>query len=133
MSKFLEASMIYTTDCSGSYVPQFESLQDLIKKCYKSPENKCVDGRTFCYALNSSLKKIIKENLKIGESYPLKAYSFFIFYSPLNSSTDKKSNIIEISEGIFKNCSSITGGEHFINIAESYGVINVQFEVCRGK
>jgi hypothetical protein len=132
ISNLLEASMYHTTDCAVNYVPQYREVQDLIKECYKNPEQQCLNGLGVCHVLESTLKDLIDQSLKISEDSPNKAYNLKIYYTSLNS-LNETIDILLLQEGIFKNCSSKPGGNHLIAVTLSSGTINTELEVCRGE
>ena len=132
ISNLLEASMYHTTDCAVNYVPQYREVQDLIKECYRNPEQKCLNSLTVCTVLETTLKNLIDQSLKVGEDAPNKAYSLKIYYNSLNS-LNETIDVLSLEEGIFKNCSSQPGGSHSIAVTLSSGTINTELEVCRGE
>lgn len=132
ISNLLEASMYHTTECAVNYVPQYREVQDLIKECYKNPEQKCLNGKGVCVVLESTFKELIDQSLTVSEVSPNKAYILKIQYSSLNS-LNETIEILKFEEGIFKNCSSKPGGSHSIAVTLSSGTIDTELEVCRGE
>ncbi len=129
ISNLLQASMYSTTNCSISW-PGYKNGQELVKSCFKN--ERCLDGRMACEALNSTLKNIISQSLKISEDTPNKAYKLSIYYLP--SGSDEKDYFIpEIKKGLFEGCNSIIGGNHKIEISSiGSGTIFLELDVCRG-
>ena len=132
ISNFLEASMYHTTGCAVNYIPQYREVQDLIKECYKNPEQKCLNGFGVCTELETTLKTLIDKSLQVSEESPNKAYNLRIYYSSLNS-LNETFDILLLEEGIYQNCSSNPGGSHSIAVTLSSGIINTELEVCRGE
>lgn len=127
ISYFLDASMYYTTECVINFIPQYQNLEDLIKKCYEG--NICLNQIDSCRILNETFKDIIQKGLKIGVDSPNKAYTLNIYYAEENS-TEPSYEILTIAEGEFKACNSKTGGV----VSRSYGRghIETELEVCKG-
>lgn len=73
---FIQATLQYNTDCAKNYESNFLSIKDLIIRCERN--EKCLDERYACSALNSTLKGIAQENWQIGENWPVKGYEFVI-------------------------------------------------------
>lgn len=140
VSNFLKASMYYTTDCAVNYIPQYRETQDLIKECYRNSLQKCLNEKEVCEVLNETLKKIMKESLRVDKDAPDKAYRMEIYYAPLNyedfsprEKEEAKQDKIALIEGVFANCSSIVGSMHSIQLTSTSGKINIELEICRGK
>jgi hypothetical protein len=133
ISKLLSSSMYYTTDCAKVFVPQYRSLQELIKACYNNASEKCSDNRNPCIVLNDTLKNIIGKSLKIDPEAPNKAYSINIKYNSTGSTTPIK-NILDLKEGKFQNCSSIVGYNNKVQDTDFIGtaIIETTLRVCQG-
>ncbi|VVB78477.1 Uncharacterised protein [uncultured archaeon] len=132
ISNLLQASIYYTTDCAINYVPEYEDIQGLISDCYKNPEQKCLDGKDVCQALNKTLKTIIQQSLNVNEDSPNKAYRMNIYYSPLNNIQDKET-ILYFEQGIFDKCKSKPGGSYSLPAGTfSSSTINIELEICSG-
>lgn len=131
VSNLLQSAMYYTTDCAINYIPNYKEGQDLIKECYENPDEKCLNEENVCEALDSNLKRLIEEGLRVGEDSKNKAYKLDIYYQI--SETEQREDILYSENGIFSNCSSIPGGSHSISASRfGYGTINIELEVCRG-
>jgi hypothetical protein len=131
ISKLLSSSMYYTTDCAEGYVPEYRNLQQLIKSCYSKDE--CLDGRDSCLVLNDTLKNIIGKSLNIDPNLSNKAYSINIEYK-LTSSTSPTTELLELKEGKFQNCSSIVGYTQEVQEKDLIGtvIIETTLKVCQG-
>jgi len=130
ISHFLEASMHYTTDCAVSYIPNYETLQDLIKSCYKNNLETCLNDKGVCEALNSSLEKLML-NLDIDEDKPNKAYELNIYYADNSSTTGDV--LVKMSDGVFEDCDSVLGSSHAIYVSNiNSGNIWVELDLCKG-
>jgi len=132
ISNLLISSMYYTSDCAINYVPNYKDGQDLIKECYSNSISVCLNSKNVCESLDSTMRKLIGESLKVGEDSPNKAYELIIYYKDLEGELPNE-EILILEEGIFSNCSSQTGGRHFIPAGDvGGGTINVELSVCRG-
>jgi hypothetical protein len=122
IQNFLEASMISTTDCAINFVPQYESLEDLIKSCYEN--QKCLNGKTSCEELNLTITKILENSWNTGEESRYSGYYMGVYYS--SNSSEEIQNIMSIEKGTCNTGKS--GAEKLIS---SYpGTITVRMEVC---
>ena len=130
MSYLLSAFNEYTTNCTTTYIPQYETGQELIQECYSNEAELCQDGRTVCEVLNDTFKEVIGKTLDVGETYQNKAYRITTKYFVKGS---KEQNITKFSmqEGSFVNCTERYGG--FSIISASPGSLEVRLEVCKGK
>jgi len=131
ISNFLEAGMYYTTDCAVGFIPQYKSCQELIKACWNN--DRCLDDRTACKALNETLKTIIQQGLEVCDDENKcinKAYKINIYYSPLDSELPDE-EILNFQEGKFEKCKNSFGGSHLIPLSSiNAGTLNVELEVC---
>lgn len=128
VQNFLQASMLYTTECAISYEPQYESLQDLIKSCYINQQ--CLDGEMACNVLNSILAGLVHESWLASENKPVNGYSLIIYYEELGEDEEmsRKDEILKLQEN-WQNCTgSRTGAEHLIYYHP--GNIIISMEVC---
>jgi len=134
IQNFLQNSMRYTTSCAINYAPEYSSIEDLIKSCYKNENQECVDERKVCEAVNETLSELVPESLQVDPEGKINAYSMFIYYEDLSASDEKnrskketqKHEILRLSKG---NCTgSKTGAEHLI--AYHPGNIVVSIEIC---
>ena len=122
VENFLQASMLYTTDCVLSIEPV--NLRTLMKKCYDGVG--CLDGRESCSVLNETLTKIAKEGWKIGEDRPENAYFIEIYYEEGEDEERFEKKILSINEG---NCTgSKKGAEYFLDHAP--GTIVIEMKIC---
>lgn len=132
ISNLLQASIYYTSDCAINFVPQYQEIQDLISACYKNPEQKCLDGKNVCLALNETLREIIERSLSVSPESPNKAYKLNIYYSPLNNIQDKET-ILLLDQGLFDKCKSRPGGIYSLPAGTfSSSTINIELELCSG-
>lgn len=135
ISHLLEASMYYTSDCAINYIPQYRSIQDLIKECYKDKSGdsrKCLDGGDVCGSLKDNLKDILNKGLVISEESVNKAYKLDVYFTS-DDSIENKEEILSLENGKFANCSSIVGGSHLIPVSSfGFGKIETELLVCRG-
>jgi hypothetical protein len=130
ISNLIEASMLHTTDCAISFVPQYQSIQELIVKTYDDGSQKCMNEKTVKEELQASLKKLFDSGLAIGENSVNKGYNSEIYYQDLK--IDNPRNVLaNFSGGNFANCSSIITGDDIIPSGD-YGTLSLELEVCKG-
>lgn len=151
VSNLLQASMYYTTDCSVSYLPNYEDIQGLIGIYYQNRDSnqKCLpkkicksssspEGEITCTeneeryvkdVLEETLKKVLDDSLHVSEDSPRKAYKLDIYYI---ATTDKtRENLLNISNGVFRNCTSQPGSQHQISAGiYSSEKINIDLVMC---
>lgn len=129
VQNFLQSSMSYTTECAINFEPQYDSLQDLIKNCYKN--QKCLNGKMACQELEETLSELLYDSWLAGSERPVNAYSMIIYYSEEQEGQgygERKDEILTIQEN-WQNCvGSRTGAEHLISY--SPGTIIVSMEIC---
>ena len=134
IQNFLQSSMRYTTSCAINYAPEYSSIEDLIKSCYKNENQECVDERKVCEAVNETLSELVPESLQVDPEGKINAYSMFIYYEDISEADEEngskeeiqKQEILRLSEG---NCTgSKTGAEHLI--AYHPGSIVASIEIC---
>ena len=132
ISNLLQASIYYTTDCAINFLPEYENIQGLISACYKNSEQKCLNGKNVCEALNETFKRIVEQTLRISPDSPNKAYTLNIYSSPLNNLHDKET-IAFIQKGVFADCKSKPGGIYSLPTGTfSSSTINIELEICSG-
>lgn len=132
VTNLLESSMHYTSDCVISFIPQYESGEDLVKSCWE--DEKCLDERLTCEVLNSTLKQIINKGLEVCEDKNKcknKAYKLNIYYSPLDLELPNE-EILNFQEGLFEGCKATFGGSHSIPLTSlTAGTLNLELTVCK--
>ena len=128
ISDFLQASFYYTTNCTTSYIPAYESIQDLIKACYRN--EKCINtDKMTCNVLKEDFSKIIKDSFQVSDIAKNKAYKLNIYYK--DSELDiPPEYIMNFTQGNFKNCSTEAGASQAIFMDN--GNINVELDMCYG-
>ena len=70
---FIQSFLPYTTDCRDNL--EFSSVQKLIFRCYAA--ERCVDGRSTCEVLESTLRGIVEESWQV-ENRPIAGYDLQI-------------------------------------------------------
>jgi len=128
ISDFLQASMYHTTDCVLNNIPNYLSLQNLIKTCYNDNSTTCFNGDRVCEVLNTTLDNIIKNGLRVGEQNPNKAYKLNMYFD-IKDSTIPRESILQMQQGNFGNCSSIIGSSYFIPYIENIKIGNIWIEL----
>ncbi|MEM0465828.1 MAG: hypothetical protein QXW97_03985 [Candidatus Pacearchaeota archaeon] len=127
ISNLLSASMYYTSNCSFKYIPNYKTGQDLIKECFKNPNEICDDGRNICKALNESYKEIIEESLMVGEDSPIKGYKLKMYFKPSKSENPNK-EFLNMFKGNLNNCTARYAGTNTLHLDS--GNIEVKLEIC---
>lgn len=130
ISDLLSASMLYTTNCSTTYMPVYESGQELVKECYANAGELCLDGRTVCQALNDTIKETIGDVLDVSEISRYKAFKVNISYY-VKGSTTPRNEFFNTGRGSFANCSARYGG--YNPIYQSPGYIEIRLQVCKAR
>jgi hypothetical protein len=72
IESFIQSSLQYTTDCQNNL--GFTSLQETIISCENGEI--CLDGKSSCEVLNSTLDNIIKKGWNVGSQSAVKGYEF---------------------------------------------------------
>ncbi len=143
ISDFLQSSMYYTTNCTTSYIPAYESIQDLIKACYRNENcinliNENGDNKMACAVLKEDFSKIVKDSFQVSDIAKNKAYKLNIYYedrketqvSLTSQPSLNKEYIMNFTEGNFGNCSSEAGASQAIFMDN--GNLNVELDMCYG-
>ena len=73
VTSFIQSFLPYTTDCRDNL--DFVSIQRLIFDCNSG--DSCLDGRKSCDVLGSTLKSLVEESWKVGNS-PIVGYNLQI-------------------------------------------------------
>ncbi len=60
VSNLLQSAMYYTTNCEVNYAVQYREMQDLIKECYKNPNQKCLPKNKCELQTDSKTSFIVK-------------------------------------------------------------------------
>ena len=119
IENFLEASMLSSSRCAIKFVPQYDSMQDLITSCYENKD--CENGEKSCAVLNSSMRDMINEAFPIGGGGQYKSYYLTMDYST-NGSVGE--NILKLGDS---SCSE-TGA--LKSIPDYPGEIVVEMDLC---
>ena len=134
VSNLLEASMYHTTNCAVNYVPQYRSIQDLIKECYKDRSGnsrECLGGGDVCEQLQTDLQSVLSESLNVGEDGVNRGYNIDIYFTS-DDEEDPNDLILQFNEGSFVECSAIVGGGHPIPVSSfGFGRIETELKVCK--
>jgi hypothetical protein len=134
VSNLLEASMLHTTSCTVSYIPNYQDIQNLVRDCYNDQtgdSRSCLDGSDVCTALENEFKQILDDSLVVSEDSPNRGYKVEIYFSP-DSEDVSNDLILSFEEGIFRNCTSIVGGGHPTPAGGfKAGIIETELLVCK--
>lgn len=125
VQNFLQASMLYTTECSISIEPL--NIEYLTKSCYKN--EKCLNEKMACEVLNDTLSTLLHESWLVSSEKPVNAYSLIVYYVETDKETLEEVNrqdILELKEG---NCTGSKAGAERL-ISSSPGNIVVNLEIC---
>ncbi len=74
---FLDAALGLTTDCALNYVPNYVTLEELIRACNNGKT--CVDGKKACEVMNSTFLHLLERSWKITEDSYVKGYRLRIY------------------------------------------------------
>ena len=88
---FISSALQHRTDCSNNQGPL--SIRELVFDC--DSEDNCLDGRSTCEVLNSTLTEILKESWRVGEDMPMKGYQLKILRNSAVSMIISNGNITE--------------------------------------
>lgn len=126
VDNLLSAMLAYTTDCA-LYLPQYETLGDLIKSCYYN--EKCSDGKETCKVLKETMSEMLKAaegDLK-GDR-PIKSYEMNASYSAKQEGLILKKtedSILYIKQGI---CTANSiGAQQFIPLDTGNIILTLKF------
>lgn len=130
MSDLLTASMLYTTNCTTTFIPEYKTGRELLKEVYNNPDELCLDGRTVLQALNDTIRETISDVLDVNEDSPYKAYRVNISYYVKNSPNPKEQRFGS-GKGSFINCTAKYGGYDPIGVPPGY--LEVKLQVCKSR
>jgi hypothetical protein len=122
IENLLSSVMRYTTDCAINSEPDFETVEDLIKSCYKNKECKNLEMPA-CDYLNSTMKNILTDLYNTESVY--QGYDFSVVVSSKDSS--ERESMFQDSYG---NClgNSKTGAEKIS--LDSQMSVNIVLKFC---
>lgn len=95
VESFIGATLQYTSDCEDNL--EHLSIQKLIFDC--ADNKKCLDERSTCEALNSTLVDIIEESWKVEGDRPVKGYELKIIVDEKEMLLLKKGNLTSNYKG----------------------------------
>ncbi len=123
VQNFLQASMVYTTECSLSIEPL--NLEDLIKSCYRN--ERCLNDKMACSVLEDTASRLAHESWLVSSESHVNAYTLDAYYTEKeNRGEAVKEEILSLSEG---NCTgSKAGASHMVHY--SPGNIFIDMEIC---
>jgi hypothetical protein len=126
VANLLHAMLQQTTDCIVR-APEYETMRDLIKSCYK--DEKCSNGKTACQSLQETANKLLLAALSdLQVEQPVQAYQFNVSYSTSQFFFGKKpqADILLVSKG---KCSGSTLA-NIESIPIESGDIQVVLRLC---
>ena len=98
---FIQASLQYTTNCALNWVPNYQSLKNVIFMCVNN-QTCAPDGNVTlnsCDVLNKTIENMLNSSWKIGENWPDKGYHFLILGPNKAIINITKGNITSNSRG----------------------------------
>lgn len=95
VESFISATLQYTSDCEDNL--EHLSVQKLIFDCQDN--DKCLDERSTCEALNTTLLNIIEESWKVEGDRPIKGYELKIIVDEEEMLLLKKGNVTSNYKG----------------------------------
>ncbi|MFH1249280.1 MAG: hypothetical protein V1660_03950 [archaeon] len=126
VENLVNSMLAYTTNCA-LYVPQYETVSDLIKSCYA--KDYCSDGRDTCTELKSVMASMIQTSIgSLTVDRPVKSYEFNISYSEKQSGgmTSRKpdASILYLRNGVSSGTS--IGSQQFLPLDEGNIAISLK-------
>lgn len=124
----LSSMLQYTTDCA-IYMPQYESLRDLIKSCYHSEQ--CIDGTPTCQKLQDVLSGLLDAaQPDVSGEQAVKGYEFNASYAAEQQgfyvTRAEQGSLAYVSKGTCKGNS--IGSQEFLPI--DAGTIRISLKFC---
>ena len=89
VNSFIQAILPYTTSCEEN-TGEYYSIQKLITECIDY-DSLCLNERSTCEVLNSTLKNMLNQGWPINENTPIKGYEFLII--------DNDQSVISLEKG----------------------------------
>jgi hypothetical protein len=126
VDNLLSAMLAYTTDCA-LYMPQYETVGDLIKSCYYN--ERCSNGKDTCAELRAVMDKLLKAaegDLTLDK--PVKAYELNVSYSAVQQGfvvRRPEAGIVYIKKGICTQNS--IGSQQFIPLDTGNIILSLKF------
>lgn len=74
VNSFIQAFLQYTTECQDNL--EYISVRKLIFDCNEN--EMCLDGKSACEVLGTTLEGIMEESWRVGAEYPVKGYELII-------------------------------------------------------
>ncbi len=74
VGSFIQAFLQYTSDCRDD--SEYLDVKNMISDCDRG--RICLDGRSSCEVLNSTLREIVEEGWKVGADRPVVGYELII-------------------------------------------------------
>ncbi len=133
------ATKLYAYAKQYGWTPTHDNYRDNTGTCTftfttseSKPASECklMDERGVCKSLEDNIKYILSKSIVVGEDAPIKAYKLYIYFTT-ETKLDSEADVLFVENGIFKNCTSIVGGDHEIPIGSfTSGSLNVELETC---
>ena len=97
VESFLQALSQHVSNCSINYASNKVEIKDLIEECFQG--SLCLNGKTACEELNSTLSILIQNSWQISEDRPNKAYVFNSTYQGEEVLSLVKGNFTQNTKG----------------------------------
>lgn len=128
VDNLLSAMLLYTTDCA-LYIPQYETVKDVMKSCYYNEI--CSDGKSACTELREVMDKLLRAaegDLSSNSDKPIKAYELNVSYSAKQQgfiARQPEAGLLYIKNGV---CTSESAGaQQFVPLEAGNIVVSLKF------
>ena len=128
VENLLSAMLAYTTDCA-LYMPQYETVEDLVKSCYYNEI--CTNGREACQELKDVMAKLLMSaegDLNVNRDRPLKAYEMNMSYSSKQegfTAREPEASILYLKSGVC--VSNSIGSQQFLPLDSGNIILSLKF------
>lgn len=126
VNNMLSAMLAYTTDCA-LYMPQYETVADLIKSCYY--DESCSNGKDTCKELQEVMGNLLEAaEGDLNADKPVKAYELNASYSSKEGgfvARRPEASIVYIKKGICTQSS--IGAQQFLPLDTGNIILSLKF------
>lgn len=120
---FLASSMEVTSECAIGINNRLLTVAELFPACRQ--DQLCVDGRTSCDVMNSTLIDLVERGFKPGPETPVQGYELTVSYER-NASLSQGEVMLDIKNGVCN--SSIRGASYAVPTTP--GLTLVELKLC---
>ncbi len=123
--QFLDSAMKVTSDCALRSALDYAALQDLARACSASPQEQCMDGRSVCTALNTSITETVHAGLQVGPTRPHTGFMLNLTFERTGSAPEP---VLALASGTCD--SQMVGGEYIIRDDVRNGLVVATLLLC---